>query len=73
VGLELDSVFAQGAELGEGENLESTGIGEDRAVPAHELVEPAELAHDFVARPEVQVVRVSEDHGCAHLDEIVGI
>ena len=42
------------------EHLEAARVGEDRAVPAHEAVQAAELAHDLLARPQVQVVGVAE-------------
>ena len=44
------------------EDLETAGIGQDRAVPTGERVQPAELRDQLVARTEVQVVRVPEDH-----------
>ena len=44
------------------EDLEAARVGEDRAVPAGEGVEAAELLDHVLAGAEVQVVRVSEDH-----------
>src|SRR5258705_8225862 len=73
VRLELDAVFVDRPELRQREYLESAGVREDRSIPVHELVEPAHLAHDFVAGPEMEVVGVSEDHRRAHLDEVVGV
>ena len=73
VGLELDALLVDVRSCVEREDLKSAGVGEDRAVPAHERVESAHLAHDLVAGPQVQVIRVREDHRRAHLDEIVGI
>ena len=64
--LELDAVFVDGAQRGEREDLESTRVGEDRAVPVHELVQAAHLADDLVAGPQVQVIGVGEDHLRAH-------
>jgi hypothetical protein len=42
--------------------LEATRIREDRPVPARERVDAAELGDDVLSRPEMQVVRVAEDH-----------
>src|SRR5206468_9643086 len=46
VGLEFDAVFIDGAELGQRKNLEATGVGENRTVPAHEVVKTAHRVHD---------------------------
>ena len=47
--------------VGEAEDLEAAGVGEDRAVPAHEGVEPAGVLDDVGARAQEQVVGVGED------------
>src|SRR5213592_359922 len=73
VRLELDTLLIDGPELREREDLEAARVGEDWAIPAHELVQPAHLAYDVVAGPEVEMIRIAEDHGRAHADEIVGI
>ena len=39
---ELDAVLVDGAQRLQREHLEAAGVGEDRAVPAHEPVQPAE-------------------------------
>jgi hypothetical protein len=38
----VDAVFVELAAVGQAEDLEAARIGEDRAVPAHEGVQPAE-------------------------------
>ena len=43
------------------EDLETTRIGENRAVPARERVQPAELLDHVLAGAEMQVVGVAED------------
>src|SRR4029450_12652857 len=48
-------------ELREAENLESAGVAEDRPVPTHEAMKPAELLHEVVTRPGKELVRVGED------------
>ncbi len=60
------------ADLGAGqrEHLEAAAVGQDRAVPAHEAVQAAELLDEALARPQRQVVGVGEHHlgaGGAHL------
>ena len=58
------------------EDLEAAGVGDDRPVPAHEPVQPAELLDQLVARREEQVERVAEHHveaelgGLAHLERL---
>ena len=49
------------AQAGQREHLESAGIGEDRLIPAHELVQPARLFDEVFAGADMQVIRVGED------------
>ena len=44
------------------EDLEAAGVRQDRPAPAGERVQAAELLDHALARSEVQVVRVPEDH-----------
>jgi hypothetical protein len=46
----------------EAEHLVAAGVGQDRPVPAHHAVQAAERAHGLLARAQVQVVRVREQH-----------
>src|SRR5690606_11467914 len=64
------AVFAHRVEGGEREHLKAARVGENGSVPLHELVQPAHVANEFVAGPEVQVVGVGEDHGCARRAEL---
>ena len=59
-------------ELGQAEHLEAAGVGQDGAVPRHEAMEPAEVAHQLVARAQEEVVRVREDDLGAGLPEVGG-
>ncbi len=61
--LEDHAVLVDGAQLGEGEHLEASRIGEDRAGPVHEPVQPAERGDALRARPQHQVIGVGKDHG----------
>ena len=50
VGAEAHPILADGPERGEAPHLVAAGVREDRAVPRHEAVEPAELARSARAR-----------------------
>jgi hypothetical protein len=73
VTLKFDSVFSDFAKSGERENLKAAGIREHRPIPSHEAVEATHHPDEIVARTEMKVVRICEDHCRAHLGEIVGI
>jgi hypothetical protein len=47
--------------VAEREDLEAARVGQDRAIPAREGVEPAQFIDEFLSRAEVQVIRVRED------------
>ena len=47
--------------VAEAEDLEAAGIGQHRAVPAHEAVQPAHLRHQVGARLQHQMIGVGED------------
>ena len=60
---ERDAVVVDPRErVAQREHLEAAGVGQDRAVPAAERVQAAELLDHVLAGAEVQVVRVPEDH-----------
>ena len=60
-GAEGDAVVVDARDrVAQREDLEAARVGEDRPVPGHEAVQPAELGDQLVAGPEVQVVRVAE-------------
>jgi hypothetical protein len=61
VALERDAVVVHLAQIAQRDNLESTRVGEDRPVPSHELVEPAEASDALVPRTQVKVIGVGED------------
>src|SRR5207247_1640393 len=52
-------------------DLEAAGVREERAVPAHEAVEPAERPDQLVPRAEEQVVGVREHELSARRAEVV--
>lgn len=60
------------AERGKTEDLEAARIGEKGARPGHELVEPAQLANEFVAGAQIQMIGVGqEDFGAELLESVL--
>src|SRR5438105_2935614 len=53
VGLEFDSIGSYAAQARQAENLESAAVGEQRAVPALEAVEPARCRDSIFPRPQM--------------------
>ncbi len=72
VGGEGDAVVPDVAEFREAENLKTPTVREDRSIPSHEAVQPAEVADEFAARPQVQVVGVAKDDLGADFKEVDG-
>ena len=58
---ELDALFRDLAHRAERKHLEAARVGQDRTVPAHELVQAAELVHHVHARAQPQVEGVAQD------------
>src|SRR5207247_10913189 len=63
VTLKLHTVLVQAARPLKREHLKPARIGEQRTIPAHEAVQRTELFDHLLARPHVQVVRISQ-HKC---------
>ena len=70
VALELDPLLGNLAQGGQGEDLKAPGIGEDRAVPAHEGVKPPHAGDEPVPGTETEVIGVAQDHLGADLGEL---
>ena len=64
VRLESHAFFGDAAEVGQAEDLEAAGIGEDGAGPRHEFVQASEVADEFVAGAKKKMVGIGEDDGC---------
>ena len=62
--LEQDAVLIDLTEVLEAEALKPAAVGERRAVPAHESVQPTDLFEKVGPRSQVQVVRVAEHYLC---------
>src|SRR5204863_2496926 len=53
--------FAHRTRMGQRENLESTGVRQHRALPAHETVNPSGAAKDFGTGAKQEVVSIREE------------
>ena len=58
---ETYALFFHLAQLAQAEDLEAAGIGQQRPVPAHELVQPAQLAHQLVPRSQIEMVGIAQN------------
>ena len=55
------------------EDLVAARVGDDRALPAHELVQAAQLADQVLAGLDEQVERVAEHHVVAQLGDLARV
>jgi hypothetical protein len=78
VALEADPFLRDLGEVGQAHHLVAAAVGQDRPLPAHEAVQPAEPRHPLGAGAEHQVIGVAKDDvgaGRAHalgLDRLDG-
>ena len=68
---EGDAFVRDFAQFTEAENLEAAGIGEDGARPGHEFVQAAQLADEFMAGTQKEMVGVREQDLHAEVLEVV--
>ena len=59
---ERDPVIIDASQVGQAEDLEPAGVGQDRPIPGHEPMEAAQSSDALRGRAQVEVIRVSEDH-----------
>src|ERR1700722_1215720 len=59
------------AQFAQAENLKTAGIRKNRARPGHELVQPAQFADQFVARPQKQMVSIRQQNLHAEVFEVL--
>src|SRR5580698_7106764 len=59
---EAHALVADLAQLAERENLKAAGVGEQRAWPADEAVQPAHAADGFVTGTQIEMVGIAEDN-----------
>ena len=67
---ERHAALVELAECGKRHDLEAAGIGQDRAVPVHEFVQPAKRGDALGTGPQHQVIGIAEQDlgaGVAHI------
>ena len=69
---ELDAFLGDLAQRAQREHLEAAGVGEDGAVPGHELVQAAEGFNDFQPRAQPQVEGVAQADLGADVAQVLG-
>ena len=72
VRLKPDTLFLDFVYPGEAEDLEPAAVRQNRAVPTHEFVKPAQAGDPFMSRAQVEVIRICEDDLRSHGLQIVG-
>src|ERR1700720_4191134 len=60
--LKMNALFGDLAQLRQRKNLVAATVGENRTVPVHEPVQPAEMFDYINSRPNKQVIGVSENN-----------
>ena len=68
--LERRSVFRNFVDVSEREDLESTAVGQDRFVPAHESMQAAQFGDEFAGWTQSQMIGVAKQYlraGFGHL------
>ena len=73
VALEAHPLLAHLGQLGEAHHLIAAAVGQDRPVPAHEAVQPAEPRDPLGAGPQHQMIGVAEDDVGARRAHVVGL
>ena len=58
----MHALFGDFTNIAKAEDLEAAGVGEDRPLPLHKIVQIAVQFHDFLARAQPQVEGVAEDN-----------
>ena len=72
MGVEADALFLYLPQLGQGEYLEAAAVGEDGAIPVHELVQAAQLLYQGVPRADMEVIGVGQLHLTADIFKVPG-
>jgi hypothetical protein len=57
--------------MAKGEDLKTTGVGQDRPLPTHHLVESSQFANRVGSRPDGEMVCVGEDHLGANRTQLI--
>src|SRR5579871_3568401 len=69
--LELDSVRADSSQPGQTEDLKSAAIGQERAIPTAEPMQPARPRDQFLSGAQVQMVGIAQYQGKADLSKFL--
>ncbi len=62
VGVEQHALLGDLAERVQAEDLEPTGIGQNRPGPSHELVQPAKGSNNFMSWTKKEVISVAKNN-----------
>ena len=60
--LEVRPLFSDFSQLGQGEDLKSSAVSENRKAQSHEFVQPTLPGDHFLSRPDMEMVGISEDN-----------
>src|ERR1051326_1803391 len=66
---ELHPFLADLPQIRKAEHLVAAAVGENRPVPADEPMKPARQIDHLRARPEIEMIRVTEDRGGSELNQ----
>ena len=58
---EARALFVDAHQRPKRDHLKSTGVGQDRSIPLHELVEATEALHPIMPWAQIEVIGVGED------------
>ena len=70
VGGKIDALLPDFPQTGQREDLKAAGIGQNRPVPGHELMQPSKIVNNLVTGPQMQVVGVGKLHLTADVFQI---
>jgi hypothetical protein len=59
---EQNTLLGYFAKVAQTEDLETTGVGQNRSRPIHEPVQPAQPTNRLVTRPKKQVIGIGKDN-----------
>ena len=62
VGGKIDALLLDLPQTGQGEHLKAAGVGQNRPVPGHKLMQSAQIVDHLVTGPQVQMVGVGKLH-----------
>src|SRR5690242_19662917 len=70
--LKTRALFGNFAHRGQAENLISAAIGENRPVPAHKSMQPAEFPDQLSPGAQIEVISVAQQNLAAEILEVPG-